>query len=216
MLDLKTRQLLGAALAVMKTQPDNAAASAAAAAASAQEAQTILESIPPEYSALADQVEADEYIRYTSGAQLRYVVGKSLNTSTSKLGQTASNVNYILMPDYIFAKAGSTIGLTDYTAYKYQVARYSLENGAFTCLGVKTVSTNATSAYTIQQDCYVRFAVRPAADATQTDDSLKNQVVLDILSLKVKDVLIETRATAAGRTSSRPRGPRWPSRCANR
>ena len=49
---------LMSAIAVMKTMPDNAAASAEAAAQSAEEAQAVLDSIPEDYSELSEDVGA--------------------------------------------------------------------------------------------------------------------------------------------------------------
>ena len=146
------------------------------------------ESIPEDYSALSARVRENEVIRYTDPLQLRYKVGYYLNTTAGEnYGKEAANARYVLMPDYIFAKAGSTVGLTSYTDFQFQVARYELEDGAYVCKAVKSAS--AASQFTMPDDGYLRFSVRTAEGENQTDDSLKQYVLLDIRSEKANTKL---------------------------
>ena len=135
-------------------------------------------------------------IHITDPAQLRYKIGVQLNTTqgASTYGQETGNLQYICMPDYIFAKAGSTIGVTNYTDYKFQVAAYTLSNGVYTCTAMKGIST--ASPYTVPSDCYVRFSIRNEPGANQSDDSLKHNLLLNIISERTSDAMPAVRTQA--------------------
>jgi len=83
---------------------------------------------------------------------------------------------YVRTKYHIAAKKGSTVSVTSFTDYKFQVCLYD-SNKAF----VSSKSITVNSSYTMPSDGYIRFAIKDNAGSTQTTTGLESNFIIRLI-----------------------------------
>lgn len=135
---------------------------------------------------------ADElYVRARKVGYFNFALGKQINTNT---GVLVDNAKYVTCPDYIFAKAGSTVDVDDGSTYAFNLARYTYDPSeqAYTMDEYKGINT--AGPYVVQADTLIRFGIRNKGDSAPnpSDITLANHLVLNIIQDSVSDHIHDT------------------------
>jgi len=129
--------------------------------------------------------DANHYLKITDPAKLTWVVGKQIRTTYPY--DFITNNKYVALAMPIFVKAGSTINCA--SGYTFNAAIYGDSQETSSYVNIRT------SAYTVANDCWMRFGIREAGNvnnaSVQTDDTIKSKFILDITSDTMNNVLAD-------------------------
>ena len=119
----------------------------------------------------------DSFGSITEPSHLKWESG----SFASATGATTSNAAYIRCPDFIPALKGSTVSVSDLSAYRYQVMWYSTADvSGFDVDNSKAAGVR--EAYTVPADGYIRISIRDDSQSALADYAICSHFVLSVFT----------------------------------